>query len=75
MARGRGDRSDADLFRARRTDALAAKLDLSWTDEPHCTGIALCGVERKSRMDNWIEFKTLPLGMRHCAKCVKLGTI
>lgn len=35
------------------------------------TGVALCGVERPSRRDTWIEFATLPEGERYCAKCRK----
>ncbi len=39
------------------------------------TGIALCGAQRTSRRDNWIEHKSVPEGMRDCAKCRKLNLL
>lgn len=33
------------------------------------TGIALCGLERPSRRDLWVEYDELPEGHRHCKKC------
>lgn len=35
------------------------------------TGIALCGAERKSRRDLWVEVDKIPHAMRDCAKCRK----
>lgn len=36
------------------------------------TGTAICGAERDSRRDPWVEYKKLPDGARYCSKCRKM---
>ena len=35
------------------------------------TGVALCGISRKSRREPWVELESVPAGERHCGKCQK----
>lgn len=46
---------------------------IHWVDAK--TGAAICGKERGSLRNAWIEFKTLPEGMKICGKCKKADAI
>lgn len=35
------------------------------------TGLALCGLARKSRREPWVEYSAMPDGLRYCSKCRK----
>lgn len=39
------------------------------------TGVAVCGMRRKDRRENWNYFKTIPSSMRDCAKCRREGAL
>ena len=39
------------------------------------TGLALCGLKRKSRRDQWVEFASQPETERYCAKCRRMESL
>lgn len=39
------------------------------------TGVALCGADRKSRRDSWVEVEDVGEEMRGCAKCRRAGDL
>lgn len=67
----------ADPMLAGRTGSMLARMgeQVTYHQVTLPSGVAACGKAPDSIRDRWIESKTLPTGMRLCAKCRKAGEL